>query len=712
MKKTNYSKLYSSQIKNQNMISIKIPKVPFTFLFIALSTLIHPVLASDSPQKVHEAYKKSMENCQITPDISNHINAFTEMGIRAYNKADYAMAKDFLEKSTNPTALFYLAKLHQDGKGIPSNPEQAKRFYHEAANNGHTEAQLYLAQLYDKGMKESEAKLYYWLAANSGNLFAQIKTSEYSKRERDFQNYILYRKLAANQGDPESCYIIAKEYFHGTYTKVISYSEAYNFFIKASEASENPEADYYIAVMLDNGMGVSEDKFMAFDIYKTLADTGHVEAMCKVGEFYASGFIDGINIDAAIDYYSRAAEKKHPRANYCLGFIHEFSRGEYSKAHGFYMKALKDTPENPEIWKALAGLYESGKGTKQSCQTAKTCHQQVVRLLVNQPNKTKTEEIIFNASLLQLNSTLSQNIALSRENSIEPLLERNKLISQPLLQEEPIDTPISPIKQKSKSKNSPSSLKKEKKAPLQQHKIKKKKTPKILQIETPVPEKITNEPAEEMGLPITLISPGIVAVPGEPLILSNNTKNTIIPLKQVITEAQKISIRKSEKRTSPSADKPLKKKSPPKKVLSISKEDTKVSPKKSYRDTLLGHQEKESPLLDLKSDEIENIAPLQDAQTSDAPTKSSPIFGPIIPQRKNILEMWANYGIACAQNWSTYQEWLNLWSQGIPFEYDGTYYYPNTQQQYSIGTTPYTDNFVDSGAKKAVHIKRKRSKTV
>ena len=96
--------------------------------------------------------------------------------------------------------------------------------------------------------------------------------------------------------------------------------------------------------------------------------------------FYGSKDVRMIQYDEAFKYFSMAAKKENPLANYYLGEIYESGCGQievnYNKAEEHYKRAASDMHELPAVLRkhaylAMAKMYEHGRGVKKSDAKAK-----------------------------------------------------------------------------------------------------------------------------------------------------------------------------------------------------------------------------------------------------------------------------------------------------------------------------------------------------
>ena len=105
-------------------------------------------------------------------------------------------------------------------KGVPQNHELAMAWYRRAADQGNTDAQFSIGQMYAIGFgvpkNMSEALKWYQKAGENGNLNAQLKLAWYYYN--NVQNYpeaVKWFHKAAEQGDTDAQYQLGRIYEHG-----------------------------------------------------------------------------------------------------------------------------------------------------------------------------------------------------------------------------------------------------------------------------------------------------------------------------------------------------------------------------------------------------------------------------------------------------------------------------------------------------------------
>jgi hypothetical protein len=137
------------------------------------------------------------------------------------------------------------------------------------------------------------------------------------------------------------------------------------------------------------GEGVAKDATEAVNWYRKAAEKDHVRAQHALGECYYNG--KGVAKDAkeAVKWYRKAAEQNHAPSQHNLGFCYEMGHGVtlYTEAVQWYRKAAE---QNFAIAQNNLGLcYEMGYGVQQDFAeaymfyklAAKQIHEKTIRNL-------------------------------------------------------------------------------------------------------------------------------------------------------------------------------------------------------------------------------------------------------------------------------------------------------------------------------------------
>lgn len=207
-----------------------------------------------------------------------------------------------------------------------------------------------------------------------------------------------------------SVLVIAGDFEEGEKAnQVKDYQKAYEYYLKAAEQG-NTVAQYKVAYMLDNKIGVDDDHKLAqrwymksaergnsdaqvaigkiyyegkglfilsdynkaIEWFKKAADQGNSEAEFMIGEMYRGG--DGVSddINIAMTWYRKAAAKNNTHAQFIIGYIYDDGEDkipkDYFEAMDWYLKAAKQG--HATALHNLGVMFIRGKGVIQHAAIA------------------------------------------------------------------------------------------------------------------------------------------------------------------------------------------------------------------------------------------------------------------------------------------------------------------------------------------------------
>lgn len=113
------------------------------------------------------------------------------------------------------------------------------------------------------------------------------------------------------------------------------------------------EGQVNVAILYENGQGVTQDHLKAAYWYEKAASQGDKTSMFVLGEFYTKGLGIDKDLSHAIIWYNRAANLGELSAQYALGHIYEMGIGtqiDLAKSLKFYQMAA-DQKYKPAIQK-------------------------------------------------------------------------------------------------------------------------------------------------------------------------------------------------------------------------------------------------------------------------------------------------------------------------------------------------------------------------
>lgn len=140
------------------------------------------------------------------------------------------------------------------------------------------------------------------------------------------------------------------------------YETAFNYFQKAAQQG-HAEAQYELAEMYQDGLGVSESEKHATKWYGLAAEQGHAEAQYNLALQYMEGEDTGVEHDlvTAIKWLQLSAQQGCAGANRVLGGLYEKGEGvsqDICKAKEFYTKAVEKDDILSRVKLAALRLHE------------------------------------------------------------------------------------------------------------------------------------------------------------------------------------------------------------------------------------------------------------------------------------------------------------------------------------------------------------------
>lgn len=152
-----------------------------------------------------------------------------------------------------------------------------------------------------------------------------------------------------------------------------SYTDAVNTLLPLANKG-HASAQFYVALMYDQGHGVLKNHSIAAYWYKRAANQGHMDAQYNLGIAYASGQGVGYNIHKAISWWQKAALHGSVDAQYNLGMVYTTGKGierDESQAVKWWGKAAYNGDAAAQF--NLGVVYvNGGKGVRQDlCEASR-----------------------------------------------------------------------------------------------------------------------------------------------------------------------------------------------------------------------------------------------------------------------------------------------------------------------------------------------------
>jgi TPR repeat protein/serine/threonine protein kinase len=213
-------------------------------------------------------------------------------------------------------AMFNLSSCYEHGKGTTADLEKAVTWCQKAANAGYAPADAHLPAL--------------WTALGEAYFFGRGKEKNIARAEE-------WARKGADKGNREAQYRVAMILDQGL-NGPAKPEEAASYYQKASDQG-HALAKLHLADLYDRGRGVTMNKFTAFRLYEQSGDLGNSQAMLRVAQCYEFGTGATRNLDEMVKWYEKAdkagnqvARKQLPHAWYLLGEALATGKGKEKNA--------------------------------------------------------------------------------------------------------------------------------------------------------------------------------------------------------------------------------------------------------------------------------------------------------------------------------------------------------------------------------------------
>ncbi len=219
-------------------------------------------------------------------------------GWSAYQAGDHAAAAAaWLPRAAagDLDAMYNVAALYENGKGVDRDLHRAVNWYRDAAQRGFAPAQFRLAQLYHSGLgvKADPEKALKWYRRAAGQGYPEAQYNIGVAHEMgtlvppDGGRAAHWYELAAEQGLPTAQYNLGRLHFEG---KVVprNIALAVEWYRRAAKAGFAP-AQNNLAYMYENGLHVRENVEEAARWYRAAATKGDAQAQVQLALLLANG---------------------------------------------------------------------------------------------------------------------------------------------------------------------------------------------------------------------------------------------------------------------------------------------------------------------------------------------------------------------------------------------------------------------------------------
>ena len=255
---------------------------------------------------------------------------------------------EFCNERKYAPVYFYLARMYEEGRGVPIDLPKAVDLYQKAAEKNDSRAQFALARMLEegRGLKRDIPKAidFYQTAAVNGYSEAYYRLGLLYEKgndviEPDYKTAIDYYTKAAALGNPHALCSLGSIYYHGVGV-LENIERSIEFFTKAAQLGDT-RAMNTLANLYENGTNVKTDIPKARHYYEMSAERGDPDGYVGLGGLYV-GFKDGCpDVEKAEECFMKAADMGSVKACLELGELYEKNpqRKNVEKAREWYQKA-------------------------------------------------------------------------------------------------------------------------------------------------------------------------------------------------------------------------------------------------------------------------------------------------------------------------------------------------------------------------------------
>lgn len=220
------------------------------------------------------------------------------------NQAAVSTFEEFkrLANLGDAAAQYELAHAYDIGVGVERDARAARTWYLRSAAGGNREAQYKAGLLYEGGYTVpkdiAEALSWYRRAESQGHQLAGRRVPELEKALKTASSVVIANARTAEIQPAVSLY------------EQGDYAAAHQEFSRLA-ARNNGGAQYYLGLMYDQGLGVTENPDLARNWYVLAARNGYADAQYKVGSMNEFGHLVLRDPNAALIWYRESASQGH-----------------------------------------------------------------------------------------------------------------------------------------------------------------------------------------------------------------------------------------------------------------------------------------------------------------------------------------------------------------------------------------------------------------
>jgi uncharacterized protein len=273
-----------------------------------------------------------------------HIDAQVNLGVifiedlaRAGGSKNPDQARRWFRRAADqgdPQAMFFMARMLLDAVGAGADLHQAEHWFERAGDTGYAPAYNELGLLYSQGKLRpadlARAAAAFERGAKLGDARAQFNLAGCymtgSGLEKDREQAAYWYRAAADQGLGDAQFNLAL--LLQASSDAQERLQGLKWMAKAADLGV-PQAQHEIARRLRVGDGLPADALQAMHYYHEAAEQGHIEAQFSLGLMLEVGMgLDRAYPEEAAKWYRRLAERRaHAGAAHNLGILYAQGKG-------------------------------------------------------------------------------------------------------------------------------------------------------------------------------------------------------------------------------------------------------------------------------------------------------------------------------------------------------------------------------------------------
>ena len=278
----------------------------------------------------HQQYQRAVPWLRMAMQ-QNHVGATFYLGKLMFQGQGVEQDKEqgiaLMEKtaaSKFPGACMMLGKIYLNGDGVEADAEKGAAYLKEVAGMSSEAGWLLgLCYLNGHGVPRDYSFAVQWLAEYAGsnkNAFSKLLEDD---NEGPFSQYLLGLKYYYVNRDYDAamaCFKIVEKAKcpEGTLMQALCLAQTdyrHHHYKKAFKLMRNaaktlPAANYYLALMYENGTGVEKDRHKAVELLQKAADGGFAAAQCALGDRYMEGLVVPCDYVKAAKLYLEAEKQR------------------------------------------------------------------------------------------------------------------------------------------------------------------------------------------------------------------------------------------------------------------------------------------------------------------------------------------------------------------------------------------------------------------